>query len=107
MRYCQPSRLYSETEELTVRLSLNSAPQRTARVQTDELDMASMDEKWDEANEQIDEESSRISYAPSQPSQAESEGPHRPVSAPPIGVMLDPDTTIDDARKFSLNLPRS
>ncbi|KAG8889541.1 hypothetical protein FRB98_003809 [Tulasnella sp. 332] len=84
-----------------------SAPHRTPRAQSaDDVDMVSIDDKWDAKDEQVDAESSRISYTPTQPSQTESERPPRPNSAPPMGAMLSPDAVTDDARKFSLNLPR-
>ncbi|KAG8857217.1 hypothetical protein FRB96_005892 [Tulasnella sp. 330] len=94
----------------TVKASKNvlptwSAPQRAPRVQTDDLDMASMDDKWDEVGVHVDVESSRFSYNTSQSNKVDGDTQPRSDSAPPVGPILGPDAVIDDGRKFSLTLP--
>ncbi|KAG9012862.1 hypothetical protein FRB94_005008 [Tulasnella sp. JGI-2019a] len=81
-----------------------SAPQRMARVHLDDLDMVSMDEKWDTGAEDLDGSSSMQDSRPSsQHTETDSQAPPRPKSAPPIRPA---SSNLDGPRAFSLDIPR-
>lgn len=87
---------------------LLSAPQRAARVKLDDLDldMVSIDEKWDRTDKQEADSSSRASSPSLSPGALPVIAPSRPLSAPPSEGSIVHESVADIARSQSFDHPR-